>query len=302
MPQYRGAWFFAQLAMRRRARRSSAAAIHITDPEALTTLGKRRVLATVYDLIPLKEGISRKRIVAWAGYRRYLHALPKADVLFAISDHTAHDLTELLHIPGDRVVVARPGVDLVRSASAHRHESRRPYFLFLGGPNPNKNLAVVLDALVLAPELPEDLHVAGRWLPGQIAALDETLRSKGLAGRVRHLGFVPDDDLASLIEQATALVIPSLDEGFGLPVAEGLAARAAVIHSRIPVLEEVSAGHAVTFDPRSPEELGACLRRVSGDAALRERLRARGQARAAELTWDGAVRATLDVYRRILDK
>ena len=299
MPRYRGAWLFALLAMRRNAAGSAVRAVHITDPEALTPLPRHRVLTTVYDLIPLKEGISRKRVVAWAGYRTYLRALPRADVLFAISGQTASDLVNLLHVSADRVVIARPGIDLVRSDERPK-PTEHPYFLFLGGPNRNKNLSLLLDALVLCPELPEELRVAGRWLPKQLAALNATLQAEGLSGRVHHVGFVPTESLAALMEQATALVIPSLDEGFGLPVGEGLAACSVVIHSRIPVLEETSAGSALTFDPRSASELASCLRRVSTDAALRSELRARGCARAAELTWDAAVEATLATYRRIL--
>jgi glycosyltransferase involved in cell wall biosynthesis len=73
-----------------------------------------------------------------------------------------------------------------------------------------------------------------------------------------------------------------------------------VIHSRIPVLLEVSGGAALTFDPESPAELADALRRVSQDAGLRDDLRQRGRQRAAALTWDAALTATLEVYRELL--
>jgi glycosyltransferase involved in cell wall biosynthesis len=301
MPQYRGAWLFAQLAMRRRARSSAVRAVHITDPDALTPLRGRTLFATVYDLIPLKEGINRRRPIAWAGYRTYLRSLPHVDTLFAISQQTGTDLVKLLDVPADRVVIAPPGIDLPPPDS-RPVTAARPYFLFLGGPNPNKNLSVLVDALAMCPELPEELVIAGRWLPKQVAALAARLHTKGLADGVRHVGFVPTTELASLMRLATALVIPSLDEGFGLPVGEGMAAGAAVIHSRIPVLEETSAGNALTFEPHSAEELASCLSRASGDSRLRNDLRARGARRASELTWDAAVERTLSVYRRILGR
>jgi glycosyltransferase involved in cell wall biosynthesis len=298
-PQYRGAWLFQQLTMRLSARASSVRAIHITDPEALTRLGSRALFTTVYDLIPLKEGINPRRLIAWTGYRSYLRALRRADLLFAISNHTASDLEKILGSPADRIVVAAPGIDLAPSTTEPAPASP-PYFLFLGGPNPNKNLGVLLDAFVMCAELPEELRVAGRWLPRQVAALETMIQAKGLTGRVRHVGFVATEELPGLMRNATALVVPSLDEGFGLPVGEGLAAGAVVIHSQIPVLDETSAGSALTFDPHSPSDLAACLRRASSDSALRRDLRARGRQRARELTWDGAVTRTIDAYRRFL--
>jgi glycosyltransferase involved in cell wall biosynthesis len=299
MPEYRGAWVFAQLAMRRRAQRSKVRTVHITDPSALTPLGHRRLLTTVYDLIPLKEDQRAHRAIARAGYRWYLNTLKKADTLFAISNQTAVDLVDLLHIPGARIRVARPGVDLPPSTAGVTGRSR-PYFLFIGGPNTNKNLSLVLNAMKLCTDLPEDLLIAGRWLPKQVDALNGLL-ADGLGSRVRYIGFVPGSELADLMRAATALVVPSLMEGFGLPVAEGLAAGAVVLHSRLPVLEETSAGAALTFDAASAAELAACLRRASNDSALATDLRRRGLERATELTWDAAVSGTLASYRAALD-
>ncbi len=299
MPEYRGAWFFARLAMRRRARMSQVNAVHVTDPDALTPLAKRRLFATVYDLIPLKQGLSRRQVIANVGYRSYLRALRQVETLFAISEHTSIDLVEMLHIPANRILVARPGVELSVS-SDHPVNHTRPYFLFLGGPNPNKNLAVLLDAMTMCPELPEELLIAGHWLPKQVAALDARLDALGLRGRARHVGFVPDGELMGLMTDATAAVIPSLHEGFGLPVAEGLAAGAVVVHSRLPVLEETSGGAALTFDPRSASELAACLRRAAGDAGMSSDLRKRGLRRAQQLTWDSAIETTLAAYRAAL--
>jgi glycosyltransferase involved in cell wall biosynthesis len=301
MPQYRGAWLFARLAMRRRAARSSVQAVHITDPDALTPMAGRTLMTTVYDLIPLKQGLARRRLVARAGYGSYLNALRRVDTLFAISDETARDLVDALHLAPNRILVAPPGIDLPASGGGGPQHAQ-PYFLFLGGPGPNKNLSVLLSAMEICSELPEALIIAGHWLPKQVAALNLVLASRGLRERVRHVGFVPSDELADLMRDATAMVVPSRYEGFGLPVGEGLAAGAAVIHSAIPVLKETSAGAAMTFHPESAEELAACLRRVATDAALRNELRQQGAERARTLTWDAAVQTTLSAYQAALGR
>ena len=299
MPEYRGAWAFAQIAMRRRAARSTVRCVHVTDPQALVALRGRRMLSTVYDLIPLREGMGRGQLLSRAGYRAYLRALGRTDVLFAISQQTADDIVNLLDVDRSRVRLALPGVD-APAQEKRADDHPRPYFLFLGGPNPNKNLGVLLDAMGQAPDLEPELVIAGHWLPKQVASLEAQLAAQGLHGRVRHVGFVPDDDLACLMRDAVALVVPSLQEGFGLPVAEGLAAGAFVIHSRLPVLEETSHGAALEFDAGSATELAGCLRQAATDAALQKDLRARGLERARALTWDAAVATTLETYTAIL--
>jgi glycosyltransferase involved in cell wall biosynthesis len=299
MPRYRAAWFFAQTAMRRRARQSKVAAVHVTDPDALTPLKGKDLLATVYDLIPLREGVSPRRVFAWAGYRAYLRALRRVDSLFAISSETAKDVVELLHVEPDRVVIVPPGIDLMPPRGG-AVESSGPYFLFIGGPNPNKNLSVLLDALALIPDVPAELRITGHWLPKQVEALNARLATMGLSGRAHHMGFVPSGDLPGLMRQATAVVVPSLSEGFGLPVGEGLAAGALVIHSAIPVLEATSAGAAMTFNPRSAAELAACMRRAATDPGAQGLFRTRGVRRARELTWDAGVERTLAAYRALL--
>jgi glycosyltransferase involved in cell wall biosynthesis len=299
MPEYRGAWLFALTSMKIRARLSTVKAVHITDPQALTTLGTRKLMATVYDLIPLKQGLDRRRLLGWAGYQVYLRALKRVDTYFAISEHTATDLVKLLGIPRDRIVVAPPGVDLPANVGAPS-PAVRPYFLFLGGPDPNKNLSVLLGAVSRCADLNEELRIAGRWLPKQVSALNVELTRRGLTGRVRHIGFVPDEELLDLLVGATALIVPSKDEGFGLPVGEALAAGAAVVHSRIAVLEETSAGAALTFDPDSPEELATCLRRVARDTELAHELRRQGIKRSVALNWDLAFERTMAAYRAMV--
>jgi alpha-1,3-rhamnosyl/mannosyltransferase len=298
-PQYRGAWLFARYAMRQRAGRSKATVVHVTDPDALAPLRGRALLTTVYDLIPLKEPQSRRRVIANLGYAAYLNSLRHADLLFAISQQTATDLVDMLHINAGRVRVARPGIDL--PALQERHANRgRPYFLYVGGPNPNKNLSLVLDAMALTTDLSEELRIAGHWLPKQVEALSARIAASGLSGRARHIGFVPEPELPDLMAGATALVIPSLHEGFGLPVAEGLAAGAVVLHSDLPVLRETSAGAALIFAPRSASGLAACLRQASSDTEITARLRAQGLERAEALTWDEALATTLAAYDSLL--
>lgn len=275
--------------MRVRARMSRGRAIHITDPNALID---GSVMSTVYDLIPLHRADMTPR------YQRYLKRLKSSSVLFAISQTTADDVVTSLGITPDKVVIARPGVrlpDLSNPPSTPPVQG--PFFLYYGSPDPHKNLRVLIDAMKLSPDLREKLVIAGDWPRPLVSGL---LAEPDMEGRIVHLGYVAPDKLLSLLRTCTAVVMPSLIEGFGLPVAEAMAAGAAVVHSRLPVLEEVSAGCALTFTPTSPDELAGCLRSVSLDAELRRDLQERGRRQAESITWAEALENTLRVYRAAL--
>ena len=297
LPRTRWGWFLGPLGMRLRSRLSRASVVHITDPRALVWLGAA-TLTTVYDLIPLVDPQWQRTGSEWAAYQKYLARLPAAAGLFAISTQTAEDLRRELHVPPPPVYVAPPGVEIPPPGPAAAPGEK--YFLYVGSADPHKNLPVLLEAFARSTSLPERLVLVGPWYGPNVKMLDDWLRGhEGLQGRVRYQGYVPDDQLVALIRGATALALPSRQEGFGPPVAEALAAGGVVIHSRIPVLTEVSKTAALTFDPDSPQELADGLQRLSQDAGLRAALREKGLARARELTWGLTLERTIAVYRSL---
>ncbi|MFN2464896.1 MAG: glycosyltransferase family 4 protein [Candidatus Dormibacteria bacterium] len=298
-PQYRAEFLFARAGMRRHAARSDAPVVHVSDPSALVALAGRCLLTTVHDLTPSYEGFSARQFLRKRAYDSYLRTLPRVDRVFAVSQSTADDLVSLLSLDPRNIAVAPNGLSIrPRAAPLTRP---RPYFLYFSGPDRNKNFDLLLEALALHPELPEDLVVTGRWLEHTVNALDKRVASNPtLHGRVTHLGYVDDEKLCALMAGATAVVVPSRREGFGYPVAEAMAAGAAVAHSDIPAMREVSAGAAVTFDPGSAVELGNLLVRLSTDPGLRAELRRTGLARAERFTWERALEVTLETYREEL--
>jgi alpha-1,3-rhamnosyl/mannosyltransferase len=299
LPRTRWGWLLGPMGMRLRHRLSPASVVHITDPRAFVPLGGP-TLTTVYDLIPLIDPQWQRTGSEWSAYQKYLERLRTAAGIFAISDQTAEDLRRELRIPPPPVHVAPPGVDIPPSDPGTVPHGDK-YFLYVGSADPHKNLSVLLEAFARSSHLPERLVLVGPWYGPNVGMLAEWLQGReGLQGRVRYQGYVPDAELVALIRGATALVLPSRQEGFGLPVAEALAAGGAVIHSRIPVLTEISQSAALTFDPASPEELADGMRRLSQDTGLRAALREKGLARAKELTWQLTLERTIAVYRSLL--
>lgn len=210
-----------------------------------------------------------------------------ADVITCPSRATADDLTAL-GFEAHRLRVVPWGVtaapvttaDIARVRAVHRLPER--FVLFVGTVEPRKNLTRLAEAVgTLDPDLP--LVVAGA--DGWGAAPTGT--------GARFLGFVPAADLPALYAAAGVFAYPSLQEGFGLPVAEAMAHGAPVVTSATGATAEVAAAAAVLVDPESTASIAGGLQRALAEPDV---WRARGRARAAELTWQRAAIATVDAY------
>jgi len=126
------------------------------------------------------------------------------------------------------------------------------------------------------------------------------VRAFGLQDRFRWLDNVDDGGLPPLYRQATAMVAPSLYEGFGMILLEARAAGAPVAAASNGAYEEVGGDDAIYFEPESIDAIAETLVRLSQDSALRERLRVQGLAHVRRCTWARMARETLAVYRRVL--
>ncbi len=249
------------------------------------------VVATFYDATPFRFPSPPQR---WRRRRARLaiRSLERATVIHAISHHAARELLSVTTVSEERVAVGYLGVDAVFSPAAVPERPR--HLLFVGGADPHKNLEVVLAILAHAPAgvLPP-LVVAGS------AAADPRLRSPELEPLVRCVPGPGDDELAELYRRATALLVPSRNEGFGLPALEAMACGCPVIAARAGALPEVCGDAAVLVDP---DDLRGWLDAVTALVTSPERRRAlasAGLGRAAAFTWQRAAGALLDLYRRV---
>ncbi|MCA1713206.1 MAG: glycosyltransferase family 4 protein [Actinobacteria bacterium] len=267
-------------------------------PTPLAPPRRGRLVVTVHDAVPW----THPETLTPRGVRWHRVAVERAagtaDLLVVPTQAVATELAR--HVPLREVLVVGHGVsaDLGVPADADTRAVRmdlpEQYLLTVATLEPRKGLSVLLSALTDpgAPDVP--LLVVGQ--PGW-GGLDLQAEASRLGLRdVRLLGRVPDADLAVLLDRATAAVVPSRAEGFGLPVLEAMAAGTAVVISPDPALVEVGA-HAVLVAP--DQELPAALRRVVEDEALRAQLASAGRARAAAFTWDAAADALWSAYAAI---
>jgi len=239
-----------------------------------------------------------------AAYRLVLrHALRGSRRIVAVSETTKRDLVELLGVPPEKITVTYEGVGTDVFATRDpgalgRLGARAPYFLYVGNAYPHKNLPRLLDAFAAA-GTGHRLVVAGDH--GQYGAeLAERAAQLGIADAVLFPGAVDDSELGELYRGATALVLVSLAEGFGLPGLEAMALGAPVLASAIPSLREVYGDGARFVDPEDVDAIAAALRELVADDGLRAGLVAAGRARVATFSWRAMAERTRGVYREAL--
>ena len=231
-----------------------------------------------------------------------------ADRVIAISQTARDDLVATLGLDAAKIEVTPLGVadrPLVVPAGAGDLRARlglgadAPVLLSVAQMSPHKNLTMLVEAL---PRLADQRAVV--VVPGRRTPYSEKLEARAAALGVRDRlvlpGYVDEETLEGLYATAAAFVLPSLLEGFGLPVLEAMRRGVAVACSDTSALPEVAGGAALLFDPRSADAVAAACDRLLADTAERERLIAAGRGRAAELTWEKTARATLRAYRRAL--
>ena len=248
--------------------------------------------------------------------REYLlKAVPRsvrrADFVVADSENTANDVICMLGVPPERVAVVPGGVDpgfspvknptVLAAARRNLGLDDTPFILFVGVIEPRKNLRGLMDAFAILKSryrLPHRLVIAGGrgWLSDGIFQYAE--RSP-LLHEMLFTGFVPDADLPALYSAADVLVMPSLYEGFGLPLLEAMACGTPVVASNAASLPEVVGDAGPLVNPNDPDALAEALARVVSDSGLHADLRARGLARAAQFTWQTAAAKLLAVYERV---
>lgn len=236
------------------------------------------------------------RLKMWAAVRQ-------AHLVLTVSEHAKAGLLGHFRIPASRVAVVYeapaeaffhpPPAATVEAVLSRHGVSPGNYFLYVGGISPHKNLPVLLDAYE---RLTEHAGARGAGLLfvgdyrgdvflSHFSALEPRVRHLSRTRRVAFTGFLPDEELACLYAGAAGLVIPSIDEGFGLPAVEAMACGAPVVASRTTAVPELVGDAGLFVDPHDVAGLQDAMARLITDPRLRATLGARGQARARQFSW-----------------
>ena len=272
------------------------------------------LVLSLFDLIPIVYPPSMPSPASRLAYRVAVGlALREASQVVVCSQATRSDLARIFGTPPERVAVVpgaaapvfTPAPDDVARRTRELHRVPPRYILHVGVNKPHKNLETLLDAyhryytrtpaqnrasLVLVGEHDPRYVTPRRWAA-----------QLGLARSVLALGSIPDEDLRALYTSAACVAFPSLYEGFGLPVIEAMACGTPVVASSASSLPEVAGDAAILLDPNDTAAWTRIIPRLLEDSTLQASLRSRGLARAREFSWEAAARATLEVYRAVVE-
>jgi glycosyltransferase involved in cell wall biosynthesis len=265
-------------------------------------------VVTVHDLnfFLWPEFATRSRILFFRPFIRL--ALRWAEAIVFVSEATARDARALVPEGQQIRLVAPLGVskDVFRRPSdqeidavLHSFLLKKPYLLFIGTIEPRKNVVRLIEAFErLAPEFPLLTLVLAGKLGWACEPFEEALRASSVANRIQHLGFVTDAERQALLAGAAVLVYPSLYEGFGLPVLEGMAMGTPVVTSNVSSLPEVAGDGALMTDPRSVEGMAHAVRTLLNTPPIAAGFAARGLERARTFTWQRTAHITYSAYRK----
>lgn len=254
----------------------------------------RRTVSTFHDLFVLTGDYST------AEFRRRFAEQARAaaagsDHVITVSRFTALQVEQLLGVEAERITVVHHGV---RSAAAGEAARRENIILHVGAIQRRKNLVRLVSAFEkLDPGWELVLAGSAGFGAGEIL---KAIEGSPRRDRIRVLGFVGDRRLAQLYASARIFAFPSLDEGFGMPVLEAMAAGVPVVTSNRSALPEVAGDAALLVDPEDGEAIAEALRRLTRDETLRQDLIQRGLERARGFRWDIAVAKTWSVYESLV--
>jgi glycosyltransferase involved in cell wall biosynthesis len=279
-------------------------------PTPLIIPSRARKVVTLHDLHFL-----RRPEHAHGEIRRDYPALVRrhaalADAVLSVSEATARDAQELLGIPREKIVVCGEDASPVFDAPPGEEEMQesaalapQPFVLFVGTIEPRKNLPALLQAYsYLQPRFPELRLVVAGGRGWALQEFDAAWAALPKPEKVIVTGYLEKISLRSLYHRAELLVMPSLCEGFGLPLVEAMACGCPLIVADNSSLPEVAGDAALYWRSGDPRELATLMGDLLEDRGLRKELIERGRRRRARFSWKRTAEIVLQVYRELTGK
>jgi glycosyltransferase involved in cell wall biosynthesis len=254
---------------------------------------------TIADRNPQFSFASRRQHLFWQAKVKL--ALAQSRTVLTVSEYSKQCIESILGIPARRIRVLYEAASPCFRRLAEE-PSGEPFLLYVGGISPNKNLPTLIRAfsglrqrgrsarLILVGDYQSD------GFKSCYTELQHLVDSIGLQDEVRFAGYVPDKDLISLYNRASAFVMPSLDEGFGLPAVEAMACGAPVIVSSGNSLSEVTGEAGLVVDPHDQAGLTDAMERVLANPEFAAELSRKSLNRAGQFSWSNAASRLLDIF------
>ena len=239
----------------------------------------------------------------WGGY-----SIKKAKKIITISNSSKNDIIKMYKVNPDKIAVVYPGIKIQNSKIRVQNMEdlkekfgiASPYILFVGTLQPRKNIVRLVEAFSkLQGEI--KLVIVGKkgW---QFEEILNAPKKYGVENRVKFLDSVSDEDLPSLYKNALCFCLPSLYEGFGLPILEAMQYGCPVATSNVSSLPEAGGDAAVYFNPENVEDIKNSLESIIQSSELRDKLIKKGYEQVKKFSWEKTARETLKVLEEVGNK
>lgn len=265
-----------------------------------------KTVTTVHDLTATRFGNPSR---SWISFRvmRFVYkivirvAAHKSKALITPTEFVRDDLAKFASINSRKISVTYEAADEITDKPEPIEElDGKSFIMYVGRPQPHKNLDRLIEAFVLLKQTHPDLRLA---LAGKKNAayrmIARKVRSQNIPG-IYFTGFVSEGQMRWMYENARAYVFPSLSEGFGLPGLEAMVHGCPVVSSNATCLPEVYGEAAHYFDPENVEEMAEKISEVLSSESLRKELVKKGHKQVAKYSWEKMAQETLDVYKAVL--
>jgi glycosyltransferase involved in cell wall biosynthesis len=280
--------------------------VHSPHP-LLVPCARGKQILTVHDLFFLKhpemvKGDARRDYVS-----RVRDHVKRADGVVCVSEYTASEVRHLLDVPEEKIAVTPHGIDPIFAQeppseaveqALRRYGLPRGGILYLGSDEKRKNLVTLVMAYFALARKRRDVPPLVLVGPGS----QWSQGGSRIGPQIRATGYLPREDVRALFAASAMLVLPSLEEGFGLPLVEAMAARLPVVCSTGSAFSEVAGDAALLVETRETAPLANAIARLLDDTALAASLRDRGQERSKQFHWQRTAELTLAFYRKVLGR
>jgi glycosyltransferase involved in cell wall biosynthesis len=273
-----------------------------------------KYVVTIHDLIKhLSRGVqttTRQPIFYWFKYLNYKIlvwlAVKGATKIITPSNYWKEELIKRYHLPREKVIVTYEGVDkkfsifnfqFSKRKILEKYKIKTPFIIYTGSLYPHKNVKVLIRAV-------KKLNKKIRLYLVIVCARNifyerflKKVEKLGAKNFVNFVGFVPDEELVVIYQQAEAFVFPSLIEGFGLPGLEAMACGLPVLASDIPVFREIYKDAVIYFDPFCSDDLAEKIKKIMKNKKLKEELKLKAKKLISFYSWEKMARKTIKIYR-----
>lgn len=240
------------------------------------------------------------------GYKKiFSNAIKKSSNIIVPSEFVKDQLINEWKVKKDKIIVTFEGVDqsiveLIKETTekdfleiTEKFQIKKPYLFYVGNAQPHKNLPRLISVFKKIKEIYSDLSLV---LSGPDHRFWKQIKDASKIQGLVFTGFVSEKELVALYKNAEMFVMPSLEEGFGIPILEAMACDCPVVSSNAGSLREVGNDAALYFDPKNEEEMMQRISQILTDKKLRRELIKMGEKRYKEFSWIKLAEKTLDIY------